>query len=83
MNVLKDVTVQRFSDELKTGMTIHAGQIIMIDSDGNKTYMLNDDVVIYHVDEELLIVEYDDRLITISVEDVIDGLWEISNPKSQ
>lgn len=78
MNVLKDVAVQRFSDELKNGMTIHVKEVIAIDSDGNKTYMLDDDVEIYDVDEESLIVEYNSYLINISVEDVINGFWEIS-----
>lgn len=78
MNVLKDVVVQRFSDELKNGMIIHVKEVIAIDSDGNKTYMLDDDVEIYDVDEESLIVEYNSYLINISVEDVINGFWEIS-----
>lgn len=82
MNVLKDVTVQRFSDELEAGMTIHVGQVIMIDGYGNKTYMLDDDVVIHSVDEESLTVVYGLYLITISIDEVIDGAWEISEPKS-
>lgn len=78
MNILKNITVQRFSDELKNGMTINVKEVIAIDNDGNKTYMLDDDVEIYDVDEESLIVEYNSYLINISVEDVINGFWEIS-----
>lgn len=41
--------------------------------------MLDDDVKIYKVDEEFLFVEYDSGLINISIEDVINGFWEISD----
>lgn len=78
MNILKNITVQRFSDELKTGMIINVKEVIAIDSAGNKTYMLDDDVEIYDVDEEFLTVKYNSCLINISVEDVINGFWEIS-----
>ena len=83
MNILKDITVQRFSDDLEAGMSIHVGQVIMENGDGNKTYMLDDDVVIHDVDEESLRVKYGLHLITIHIDDVLNGAWEISEPKSK
>lgn len=29
MNVLKNIIVQRFSDELKSGMTVHVKEVIL------------------------------------------------------
>ena len=55
----------------------------MKNGDGNKTYMLDDDVENHDVNEESLRVKYGLHLITIHIDDVLNVAWEISEPKSK